>query len=113
MNSKIKSISGVQIPPLFYKKHNYKGALIVAIIGLLGSLLSLGKFVWFSDSAKNITDTDTWETLVLSLFLVALFLPLSGILYFASMVTEILDTLTDNKGKLNDDSGHPNRNEKL
>ena len=95
--SKIKKINGVQVPPLLYDKRYFKGAFIAAMIGLTGVLISFGRFIiYFHDSTKNITETDIWEVLVISLFLLALFLPTSIILYSSYTIMRILDTLIDN-----------------
>jgi hypothetical protein len=102
MMSKIKIINGIQVPPLFYKKRYFKGAFIAAMIGLAGVLISIGRFViYFHGSTKNVTETDIWEVLVVSLFLLAIFLPASLLFYFSHKIMRIIDTLIE---KSTDDS---------
>lgn len=98
--SKIKNINGVKVPPLFYEKRWFKGAFISAMIGLAGVTISLVRYlIYFNNSEKNITETDVWEIFVLSLFILAMSLPTSLILYFSHTIIKILENLTENNPK--------------
>jgi len=94
--NRVKIINGVKVPPLFYDKSCFKGAFIGAMIGLAGIVISIGSFIiYFSDSTGNIAETDVWELFVLSLFLLAMFLPTSLMLYASYTIMRIIDTLID------------------
>ena len=93
MMHKIKIINGVRVLPLLYEKRYFKGAFIVAMIGLIGLLISLGRFIIYFDNSTNITETDVWELFVMSLFLFAMFLPTFLILYISHTIMKIMDTL--------------------
>ena len=94
--NKIKIIYGVKVPPLFYDKSFFKVTFIAAMIGLAGIAISLGSYViCFHDSIENISSTDIWELLVISLFLFAMFLPTSLILYFSYTIMKIVENMAE------------------
>jgi len=95
---KIKIIKGVKIPPLFHDKSCFKGAFIVAMMGLAGAAISIGRYIfYFHDSGKSISETDAWEVLVISLFLLAMFLPSALMLYFSHTIVKIIEALVEDK----------------
>ena len=98
---KIKVIKNHRIPPLLYKKNNYKPALYIAMFGLLGCLLFLGKLVYsgYSDNIE-ITQNDLIG-LGAAMFTVVLFWPMVSILYVSSTLIGIIEAI------VNDNNSEP------
>ena len=91
----IKVIKNHRIPPLFYKKNNYKLPLACAMFGVLGCLIFLGKLA-FSDYSDNIEFTQNdFIGLGISMFAFGMFLPMSLILYVSSTLLEIIESIVD------------------
>ncbi len=91
----VKVIKNHRIPPLFYKKGYYKQSLALAMFGLLGYLIFLGKLA-YSDYSDNIEFTQVeFIGLGASMFIFGMFLPMTLILYVSSTLLEIIESIVN------------------
>jgi len=90
-----KIIKNHRIPPLFYEKNYYKQRLAVAMLGLIGGLVFLVKFVC-SGYYDNITFTQRdLLGLAVALSLFGTLLPCALVLYVSSTLIEIIESIVN------------------
>jgi len=99
---KPKKIKGQVVPSMFFNKKKMYTTFGVAMFGALGGLLFIIKLCCSERYESVVFSNDDWVGLGAALFIFAMFLPMSLILYLGQLIIAILEKIIEENDSKSD-----------